>query len=95
MRQITKEAVDAFLNGYYYKKSNMEVTCGQMYLHGNKIAWWDNNNQLWISNCGWMSVTTKERLNSLPNVNIVQRNHQWYLNGQPWDGQAICIGRVN
>ena len=35
MRQITKEAVDAFLNGYYYKKSNMEVTCGEMYLHGN------------------------------------------------------------
>lgn len=74
MRQITKEAVDAFLNGYYYKKSNMEVTCGQMYLHGNKIAWWDRNYQLWISNCGWWSNTTKERLNALPNVNIVQRN---------------------
>ena len=94
MRQITKEAVDAFLNGYYYKKSNMEVTCGQMYLHGNKIAWFDKNHQLCISNCGWMSVTTKERLNALPNVNIVQRNHQWYLNGQSWSGQAICIGRV-
>lgn len=94
MKQITKEAVDAFLNGYYYKKSNMEVTCGQMYLHGNKIAWFDKNKQLWISNCGWQSNTTKERLNALPNVNIVQRNHQWYLNGQPLDGQAICIGRV-
>lgn len=94
MRQITKEAVDAFLNGYYYKKSNMEVTCGQMYLHGNKIAWFDRNKQLWISNCGWKSVTTKERLNALPNVHIVQRNYRWYLNGVDWDGRATCIGRV-
>lgn len=95
MRQITKEAVDAFLNGYYYKKSNMEVTCGQMYLHCNKIAWFDINKQLWISNCGWWSHTTKERLNALPNVNIVQRKYLWYLNGETWDGRPICIGRVN
>lgn len=94
MRQITKEAMEAFCEGRHFKKGNMEVTHYSMYLHGNRIAWWDNNNQLWISNCGWQSNTTKERLNALPGVNIIQRNHQWYLNGQPWDGQAICIGRV-
>ena len=94
MRQITKESVDAFLNGYYYKKSNMEVTCGQMYLHGNKIAWFDKNHQLWISNCGWQSNTTKERLNALPNVHIIQRNYHWYLNGVVWDGSQKCIGKV-
>lgn len=95
MRQITKEAVDAFLNGRYYKKSNMEVAGGNMYLHDNKIAWFDKNHQLWISNCGWQSNTTKERLNALPNVHIIQRNYHWYLNGVDWGGRPICIGRVN
>lgn len=95
MRQITKEAVDAFLNGNYYQKSNMVVTCGQMYLHWNKIAWFDKNKELWISNCGWQSNTTKERLNALPNVHIIQRNYTWFLNGVNWDGRPKCIGRVN
>lgn len=94
MRNITREAMEAFCEGRRFKKSNMEVTGDSMYLHGNKIAWWDRNNQLWISNCGWWSNTTKERLNALPNVNIVQRKHLWYLNGERWDGQDICIGQV-
>lgn len=46
MRQITKEAVDAFMEGRRYKKSNMEVRDNCMYLHGNKIAWFDRNKQL-------------------------------------------------
>ena len=94
MRHITKEAVDAFLNGYYYKKSNMEVTSGEMYLHGNKIAWLDANGQLWISHCGYRTNTTKERLNGLPGVDIRQRNYQWYLNGEEWNGNPKCLGRV-
>ena len=94
MRQITKEAVDAFLNGYYYKKSNMEVTCGEMYLHGNKIAWLDLNGQLWISHCGYRTNTTKERLNGLPGVEIRQRNYQWYLNGEEWNSCPKCLGKV-
>ena len=94
MIQITKEAVDAFLNGYYYKKSNMEVTCGEMYLHGNKIAWLDVNGQLWISHCGYRTNTTKERLNGLPGVDIRQRNYQWYVNGEEWNSRTKCIGKV-
>lgn len=95
MRKITKEAVDALLSGVNYKNSNTEVRNNAMYLHGNKIAWFDRNKQLWISNCGWKSTTTKERLNALPNVNIIQRNYTWFLNGVDWDGKPKCIGRVN
>ena len=94
MIQITKEAVDAFLNGYYYTKSNMEVTCGEMYLHGNKIAWLDVNGQLWISHCGYRTNTTKEKLNGLPSVNIRQINFTWYLNGKELDGRPKCIGKI-
>ena len=31
------------------------------------------------------SVTTKERLNALPNVNIYQKNFQWYINDCKWE----------
>lgn len=95
MRKITAEAVNAFIEGRHYKKSNMEVRDNCMYLHNNKIAWFDRNHQLWISNCGWWSNTTKERLNALPSVRIIQRNYHWYLNGVDWDGSPKCIGRVN
>lgn len=95
MRQITKEAVDAFMEGRCYKKSNMEVRDNCMRLFGNKIAWFDANKQLWISNCEYKTHTTKERLNALPNVHIIQRNYTWFLNGVEWDGRPICIGRVN
>ena len=41
----------------------------------------------------WFTPTTKERLNALPDVNIVQRNFKWYLNGnlKPWDGKKIDV----
>lgn len=42
-----------------------------------------------------MRTITKERLNALPYVNIVQRNYVWYLNGQEWDGNKIDINQIN
>jgi len=37
------------------------------------------------------SVTTKERLNGLPNVSIYQFNFKWFLNGEEWDGSRIKV----
>ena len=91
MRAITMEAVNAFVNGRNFKSSNTVVRGKSFYLHGNKIAWYDERGSLWITNCGWQTNTTKERLNGLPNVSIVQKNYQWYLNGQKWDGEPICV----
>lgn len=92
MRQITKQAVSAFMNGYDYKSGNTEVIDNAMYLHGNKIAEW-RDGELWITNAGWASNVTKERLNGLPNVNIQQRNFVWYLNGYHWQGQWVKVER--
>lgn len=39
--------------------------------------------------CG--SITTKERLNGLPNVFIHQKEFQWVLNGKVWDGSRIKV----
>ena len=97
-RKITREAVDKFLSRETFKKSNMQVDeCyGQfrLKLHGNTIAVLDEFNMLSISNAGWASNTTKERLNGLPNVGIYQKNYQWYLNGNEWNGEWTRVGIV-
>ena len=97
MRQITKDSINAFMNAKTFKRQNMEVevlpNVTILYLHNNAIAYRYNDPErtLTIQNCGWFSNTTKERLNALPNVNIVQRNFQWYLNGKEWNGALTDI----
>jgi hypothetical protein len=97
-RKITNESIDKFLSRETFKKSNMEVDqCFGQYrlkLHGNTIAVLDEFNMLSISNAGWESNTTKERLNGLPNVRIHQRKFQWYLNGNEWNGEWTRVGIV-
>tara|TARA_R100001440_G_scaffold46725_2_gene66432 strand:+ start:7720 stop:8016 length:297 start_codon:yes stop_codon:yes gene_type:complete len=97
MRKITEESINAFLNRTKFKKQNMEVTLNNynnethLELHGNTIAILNENNEIFITNCGWESNTTKERLNALPNVSIRQKNFQWFLNGELWDGKLTKI----
>tara|TARA_R110002012_G_C11401880_1_gene585876 strand:+ start:258 stop:569 length:312 start_codon:yes stop_codon:yes gene_type:complete len=98
MRKITEESVNAFLNKGKLSKQNMSVFFdrydykSRMLLHNNCIATYDYQEDiLSISNCGWFSNTTKERLNALPNVNIRQKNFKWFLNGQEWDGNKIDV----
>ena len=98
MRKITKESVRNFIDGVPFKKSNMSVvregTIYYLKLHDNKIAARLDDGRMWISNAGWKSNTTKERLNGLPGVNIYQRNWVWFLNDQPWDGNPIYINQL-
>lgn len=99
MRKITKEAINAFMSTKPFKMANTEVivnehsaggTITQLYLHGNLIAE-DSDQGLHITNAGWQSNTTKERLNGLPGVCISQKKGKWYLNGREWDGEMIKI----
>ena len=97
MRKITQEAVSAFNNSKSFHKQNMEVevlpNVTILKLHGNAIAYRYNDPErtLSITNCGWATNTTKERLNALPGVSIEQKNFKWYLNGKEWDGELINI----
>ena len=97
-RKITQESVRNFLDGVPFKKSNMSVvregTIYYLKLHGNKIAALEADGRMWISNAGWRSNTTKERLNGLPNVRINQKNWEWFLNGKVWDGNPIYINQL-
>jgi len=90
MRKITMDIVHAFENGYKLRKGNDYTDGEAMFLHGNKIAE-KRNGALWITNAGWATVTTKERLNGLSNVRITQKNWNWYLNGKEWDGGWVAV----
>ena len=98
MRKITKEAVSKFLSREPFRKSNMSVEESyglyKLKLHGNTIATIDELGVLSVSNAGWASNTTKERLNGLPNVRINQKKFQWYLNGNEWNGEWTRIGTI-
>jgi len=96
MRQITRESIEAFEQGRPFKKANMEVKISgvskELFLHGNLIAKKCDNNKLWVSCGGYRkSRTTKERLNGLSGVSVVQRAGVWYLNGQAWNGEMVNI----
>ena len=95
MRKITIDSVNAFLNRQKFKRQNMEVTSFDdsfyLKLHGNTIAVLHGDGTLMITDAGWQSNTTKERLNGLPNVNIHQKNFVWYLNGEEWSGNLTQI----
>ena len=95
MRKVTKKSIEAFNNNENFRLSNTEVVVNSfgtsLFLFGNKIAFKDRDGDLFISNCGWKSATTKERLNGLHGVSIQQRKGEWYLNGNKWDGSTIKI----
>lgn len=91
MRKITSEACWALQHKATYKSGNTEVYIDQisgyyvMALHGNPIAQVDHNNNLEIRSAGWETSTTKERLNGLAGVQVIQKAGQWYLNGKKWE----------
>jgi hypothetical protein len=93
MRKITKSSVIAFLSDEKFTSSNTCVTINsyglvKLELFGNVIA--EKNigeKSFTIRNCGFFTNTTKERLNSLPNVSIIQKKYHWFLNGELWNGK--------
>jgi hypothetical protein len=90
-RKITTDAIEAFMSGKKFNRDNTNVRLENetwiLSLHGNDIAERVTYSRpVRISNGGWSSNTTKERLNGIPGVSIVQRKGVWYLNGEEWDG---------
>lgn len=94
MRQITVESAKAFMTGEQFNIGNTKVSVyGEtihLYLHGHLIAKREKDG-IKISNAGYFTNVTKERLNGLPGVSISQKKRIWYLNSEPWDGKWITI----
>lgn len=104
MRKITKESIEAFNELKPFKQNNTEVKIlwlengvpvwAELHLFGNKIAEIHKTKRkrvLKITNAGWKSNTTKERLNALEGVHIHQKQGVWYLNGEEWNGELTQI----
>ena len=100
MRKVTKETVAALVAGVKLSKGNtqvkelVETLLYSMELHGNKIAELDRvTGELTISDCGWKSVTTKERLNGILDYfklpKITQKNYVWYIGDEVWNGTKV------
>jgi hypothetical protein len=64
MRQVSKTVITAFLKGENKTVGNTKTDGNALFLHGNMIALKDDC-FLRISFCGWNTVTTRDRLNSL------------------------------
>lgn len=72
MRKITKEIADAFKVYRTISRGNTQVKLCDIwgdelavYLHGNKILWKTQANEIHFNMRGWGTVTTRERLNGL------------------------------
>lgn len=74
MRKVSKEIAKAFIENRKRSIGNSWTEIGAIYLHDNKIAWWEDSHpdhyknkhiHLCFSMCGWGTPTTRERLNTL------------------------------
>lgn len=107
MRKVTEQIVYSFYHENKERKignssvhlvhdETGQLNSLQLRLHGNVIAERKAGTlDLRITNAGWQSNTTKERLNGLPGVSINQKAGQWYLNGEKWDGDWTDVWTIN
>ena len=97
MRKVSKEIAEAFIENKNKVMSNTRicpvsdwVSNGEMgvYLHDNKIAWWENNHpyknkhgniHLSFCLCGWGTLTTRERLNAIFSYVFFPKSDSVYL----------------
>ena len=94
MRKISVDSAKALINGRSFKRDNTTVIDGVLRLYNNPIAWIEKG-VLTLTDAGWDTVTTKDRLNAiLDGVGlgyIFQKNLVWYysaVNGciKPFNG---------
>lgn len=96
MKKITKQAVTALYARRNFNSGNTSVKVydngiAEYFLHGNRIAVLQADGKLSITNAGWPTNTTYERLRGLPEVSIRRIKGQTYLNGKLWDGAWIEV----
>ena len=87
-----KPVIEAFKEQKAKKISNTESTGKQLLLFGNCIAKWSADKIL-ITNAGWKTVTTRDRLQIL-GANLHVRKGIWYLNDVEWNGNWIQIDDI-
>ena len=100
MRKIEREMIQAIVDRRDWHKANTSVditpTYAEICLHGHLIAKYNlSNMELIISHCGWLTNTTKSRLNALinfldPKGGVFQKNFHWFLT--KFNGETVEFG---
>ena len=90
MRQIEKDVVGAFVRGEYARKDNTESVGGHLYLHGNEIAYRDDEGNIEISHAGWETRTTRSRLNAV--LQLAEKNAKVFI--KDWTMHIERDGKV-
>jgi hypothetical protein len=97
MADISRDAAVKFHAYKRFKRTNTRVEIdnegnAHMFHHGSLIAIKKTDGSIYVTNAGWFSRTTKERLNEviIPG-RITQKNWKWSLNGTPWNGSWALI----
>lgn len=90
MRQVTRETVQAFLDGRKLTKGNTQSTGNALFLFGNCIAK-RVDGEIWVTNAGYGTVTTRERLNGLAYLYadcrpFGQKDWVQVVGDKPWSG---------
>ena len=65
MRKITQQTVNALFSNGSMTNNNTVVSNGRVYLHSNLIARIIEGNKLQVSFCGWVTNTTRDRINAI------------------------------
>ena len=97
MTKLIIEAIAAFREKRKFKKRFVSVVLEPnvtiLAIYDTPIAYLYNDpeNTLSITNAYTFTKTTKDVLNGLPNVDIVSKQDNWFLNGKAWDGKLIDI----
>lgn len=82
--------VNAFLQGKAKNSTNTKTNGQWLSLFNNIIAE-HRSDGMYVTNCGWFTKTTAERLRRLPDVSLVIRKKKWYLNDVEWDGGWVKV----
>lgn len=94
MSKTHEKVIEAFLQGKSAKISNTQTNGKELFLFGNCIAR-RYGDDMQVTTSGWNTVTTRDRLNMLPNVWVRCRKGNLQINfqskWQDWDGEWINI----
>jgi hypothetical protein len=98
MREITRKAYNTFNNKKHFTLANTKVRIfngsPHLYLHDNLIVK-EVDGDIYISNGGWNSNTTRERLN--PFVKKIRKQGDNLIINEKlnWDGEWLNISKYN
>ena len=65
MRKVTETIAESFYKGFKKTVSNTNTDGVNVWLHGNKIAWRNQDNSLSVTLASWGTPTTRERINGI------------------------------